>query len=308
MIRDVVLALILIFFGLWGPALGGMVYALVTMAQRLPIAGALFRFLISGPVPLVVPIRVLGWAISGAGLLIGLGIFALIFGPPAGRVEFWLILGISVATILRHLENSTFFTTYQHVDIRGVARLFSFERELVEFVSRNRPRLALMQYIDVNVAIFLSLFVAYGLVLYAIGHLGLMPSSGVAPGIEDALWSSLSLLSIGGGREAPFSGTGWEVMNGIATFVVWLYVILFTSFGTRILDEMLADQAKQDADLAAMMKGIEETIATAPEVSPAAPGAKPSDAAVPRAPDAAPATRSRAGAVKPKAKRAPPAT
>jgi len=283
MIRDIALLVLLAVFGAWGIALGGIAYALISNAQRLPVVGAVFRLMLGGPAPLIFPVKLLCWAVSASGLLIGLGIFTLIFGAPAGRVEYWIILGVSVAVILKNLERSSFFTLYQPVDIRSAARLLRLGKEHIDFFDRNRPRLALLQYIDMNVATFLSLFVAYALILHAIGPLGLLPANQPLPGIGESLWASLSLLSIVGGRPAPYSGTAWEVVNGIAAFVVWLYVILFTSFGTRILDELLDEEEEEEGRLSRVMAGIEAQVASAAGAAAAPPPPPPARPAIGRA-------------------------
>ncbi|MES2444409.1 MAG: hypothetical protein V4574_16405 [Pseudomonadota bacterium] len=278
-----VLAALMLFFSYWGMPIGGGVYAGISSLGRLPWVGGIFRFVLGGPAPLAFPVKLLGWAISSSGLLIALWLFQRLFGAPAGRAEHWIMLAVAVATILRNLERSVFFDVYQHIDIRSVAKFWRFPHDQLDMLDRMRSKLALVNYVDMNVCNFFSLLVAYGIALYAAGALGLLPVAGAPPGLGEAMWQALSLANVGHAGRELFTGPAWQVVSGIASFITMLYLALFISLGANLIDDLM----KAHDDEMAVMKAEIDAIAASP--TPASPPETAGPAPAPPPPETPPA-------------------
>jgi hypothetical protein len=263
MIGALFLLVLLLSFSVAGFALGAAVFALFMVTARLPYVGGFFRFLINGPAPLAFPIKLCAWAVSSGAMLIGLGLYQLIAGPIDSPWEFKAIFAAACITVLRNLERSAFFNVYEHVDLRKVASYFGLDSA---DIGRLKQKVALQTYIDASVTNFFSLLVAFGLIVYSAAPLALVDVSGAMPSLGVSLLEPLRLLNIVQGGEVPYSGPAWQVMRGVAAFLIMLYLVLFISLGANLIDDAIriaeADDAAREA-LAAEIAGAANA-ATAP--------------------------------------------
>lgn len=255
------LAFLLVLGNVVSHPLGGLFYLLVAMTRKLPgVFGSFFEYILTGPVKMTLVLKLIAWAISSSGVLLGLGVHYLFWGTPNRPIEFWIILLVAVASLLNIAHEMLTFdilTFNETIDFMQDVPL-NIMREQAQIVMRNpefHDSLARRNFVDMILPKFIRLIFSFGVIYYSLGNLGVFTIVTSPPNLGQSLLLSLSLIDIVGSYTAPYTGTAWELTRMLSSFIIFFWLVIFISLAVDTID-VKSDSVKERASVDALTKSM----------------------------------------------------
>jgi hypothetical protein len=239
--------LILLFIGKQAsPIMGGVFAMVISATKHIPKVGRLFDWLLSGILKFYVIAKLIAWLLSSSGLLLGLAVHFLIWGPLNHPSEFLILFFVAIVTILDIVYDIITFRVYYLdglLDDAGSA-FGRFGRYMVGMMLYATPderrRVARATFVDMYLPHFFTLLVSLATIYYCLGELRLITVVSEPFSLEQALLFSFSLndlIDVGLTQEMPYEGPVWRTIHIFASFIIFLWLIFFITIASSGIDE-----------------------------------------------------------------------
>jgi hypothetical protein len=192
--------------------------------------------------------KITAWIVSSSGLLVGYGIYYMIYGFPSSRTEFFLILFMSMALVSNILHNMLLFLpdmtpSPEHSIKQFYGNKIRVSGNVVELGGKEyslmSPSLSRALFVDRYAIDMISISTAFSIGIFAAGHLNLLGSVGEsAPGLADSIRATLSLLNLGGVGASPFTGQIWSIAASAFTIVLFFITVLYLQLASSTVDDV----------------------------------------------------------------------
>lgn len=249
MFKPIILAVLLYLTDLFSAPIGGFFYASIARLGLLPIVGFIFRFVLREPLNGGVIVKLVSWFISSSGILLGLGIYYLIWGLPSDTISLVILMLFSITAILHILQKMLLFEVLNYQDILDspLRRQFSGptlngyinDPQTQKFLSRSL-------FADLYIPQLIKLLISFGIFYYCIGRLEIVELAPKAkmPSLFESISLALSLIPIGFENTKPYAGTVWQYINVFSTLAIFFWTVIFVSLASS----MFTEDSKDDKD------------------------------------------------------------
>lgn len=232
LIEPICLFLFLLLGDALSMPLGGVLYMLVGLSLAIPYLGRALNLLLNG-VKLSVVVKLVAWCISSSGLLGGLLLFQVLFGPPDTAFEWWILASIALYVLLRGSHRIVMFDVYNIMDsLRGVSNFSPpfLKAGIRRLESSEISTIMRRNFADMNFIPLLQLLTSLGILLFALTNLRLLPTSaGASPSLVSCMATSLSLIGLGPSDAVVFVGPVWLLIRLFIGIVLLVWVVAFIS-------------------------------------------------------------------------------
>jgi len=172
MLEPVLLLLILVATIGVSHLVGAFVYAVLTLPSAIPYFGKIYAFAINGPLKLTLVLKLIAWSISSSGILAGLWVHSMLWGPPNQLIEYWIILAVAVLTFFRLSHDILLFKPQtDYSSSVNLAANFLGDNGLV---NESRSSLARSHFVNMYLPPFFHSLLCIGVTFYTLGPLGLV--------------------------------------------------------------------------------------------------------------------------------------
>lgn len=234
--------------------LGASLHFLMSMILRIPLIGRLFSYIWQHPFYLNAIAKPLAWVISSSGILAGILIHNFFWGELNNSVEYWVVLLFAIFRLLEAINGLiTLDAEYYYVDQLLKSKLMpSMPKYLLRQIGSQKEdffiRLARSTFVDQAVVEFFNIIITIGVLYYSLSLLNLIEIQlgKLQPSIWEAILISFSLPGITDGIDIPFTGTVWQIIRPISTFITFFWLAMFITLTSSTLDDA-AKQAKEFA-------------------------------------------------------------
>lgn len=215
--------------------LGGMLFAAVSLTNRIPYLGRVFRLLLLTPLRLAGVVKLGAWLVSSSGVLLGLLLYIAWMGPPTGAADPWILLGVAGFSLVHMVDELVYFRITGPNEIaEGMAPWAGrWIGHFHEGLRDTEVRLSLFRsvFVDMYLPRFFNMLVNVGVVYFALGTLGVLRTTGgKPPTLSEALLTSLTLNGVLGSFSPPFQGDLWSYVQVASSFLVFYWLTIFISF------------------------------------------------------------------------------
>lgn len=237
-----ILLALLVVCNMYSHLLGGLLYALILSLTNVPKLGRLFDFLFAagGPIKLGILVKIGAWLVSSSGVLLGLGVYLLLFGEPTQAWAFWTILTVSCIAMLNIVFDLLLFRVPQFDESLELMRsipISSFKSKfnLISSDADALQSLARSHFADMVLPKFFRMLITIGVIYYCLGRVGLVNSAGPnLPTLGESLLFSFSTpaLNLVNTTLHLYDGPLWDLVRIVSSFLVFFWLILFVTIAS----------------------------------------------------------------------------
>ncbi len=246
--KFIVLLTLLISTSIYSAPLGGLIWArisILTFFGKNNIS-KLFRLFFYDYTKLIILFKLFSWFISSCGSLLGLLIFNFIYKYPMNKCELYLILLISLSSILNISANFITFDiiTYNEL-LPNTKKYFKKKsyKEIFDFMKDKKTKQSISRsvFADLFITQLFRLFFSIALVYFSLAHLGYLQfvTNTTTCTITECIQIAFTNIQpLATNSITIFKGQVWTVCNFSASFLVFLWVVFFVSSAqSMFLDE-----------------------------------------------------------------------
>lgn len=272
------LLLLIIVTHRYSHVLGGAFFAFFTaILPRTPILGKLFEKLIHGPIKIGVIIKFASWMLSASGMLLGIYIYALIFGMPDNTLEFWILLLSSLGSIINILYDFVLFQmitfkehfAYSKNSIKKIVGEEVYEILLSD--PKVQKSLSRSLFVDLYLPMFFKMLASMGVFYFSMGHLGFFELNPIVLTQPD-LWECIKLsITFASFLDAEnynyFTGETWLISRIISYLLVFIYAAFFVAFAQSMFSDENEIKTDSEEKLLQELKELYPAVRLNPMVS-----------------------------------------
>ncbi len=240
--------------GSYSNVLGAIVFASILALTRLPYVGRLFNFFLNGPIKGAVIAKILGLFISSVGCFGGLWIYLQIFNMPLTGIELKTILLITLIYTINLTNHIFFFKTLDFNQIGETLKTNKLWKLSTMGVNNLPPEqqvklkktISKTVFSDTYIPEFLKLIFSFGILLFSIANLNLIPSNPLLPSLYQCIEYAFSFLSFTPFNADLFKGNSWLVITSIFKFIIFFWAVMFIASAPSLFE---GGFKKEDEDL-----------------------------------------------------------
>jgi hypothetical protein len=250
-IEVILLAILLFFSNRYAAPLGGLFHMLISYSLRIPRLMDVAQFILQAPIYFSSVTKLIAWAISSSGLLLGLGVHYVLWGHPNHPSEWWVILVLATIAIFEIVHKSMYFDyDYSYIDalveemkeqdLGVIGRINQSNlNNLARYGdARTIRKLGRSVFVDQTLPQLFQLLISIGLIYYTLGALDILSlkAGSSSPNVWQSLLLSFSIIDLTGEIVSPFEGQLWNVLRMMSAFLGFFWLVLFVTLSMSSVD------------------------------------------------------------------------